>query len=136
MTDRPRDNAGRFQRTSGDFRRQLARFNKVADAKLLNVFLLSVKEVQRSVVEGSAITGAPGQPVDTGNLRASWIDEFRGPLVWQLTTNVVYAPFIEDGANSRGPFTLRSEVGGFHSVKLTAAAWDRIVASAVATVGE
>lgn len=134
--ERPRDSAGRFQRTSGDFRRQLARFNRIVDQKLLNVFLLCTQEIKRSVVEGSPLTGAPGQPVDTGNLRASWIDEFRGPLVWQLTTSVVYAPFIEAGANDRGPFTLQSQVGGFHSVKLTAAGWDRIVAYAVATVGE
>jgi hypothetical protein len=95
----------------------------------------STEEVQRSVVLGSAITGAPGQPVDTGNLKASWIGEFESATAWALTTKTEYAPFIENGENAYGPFTLRSEVGGFHSVKLTRAGWGRIVDAANTAVG-
>jgi hypothetical protein len=100
-----------------------------------------------SIVEGSPVTGAPGQPVDIGYLKGSWQNIVEGPLTRQIVTNVAYAPAIEDdartafnpagavpdpewrkahqrgGTNRKGP----SQVGGHHSVKLTRAAWQRIV---------
>lgn len=84
-----------------------------------------------SVVDGSSVTGAPGQPVDTGNLRASWQLTFPSPLLARLVSSATYAEAIENGVGPHGPMILRSEVGGFHSVKMTRSAFpkltDRIV---------
>lgn len=76
-------------------------------------------EAQRSIVEGSELTGAPGQPVDTGNLKSSWTRWYDSPTRQTIGTNVEYAPNIEDGVGPHGPLTLRSTVGGFHSVAHT-----------------
>lgn len=94
------------------------------------LFERATEEVQRSVVDGSEITGAPGQPVDTGNLKGSWIPQLLAPWSWQTTTGVEYAEPIEEGIGPHGPLTLRSAVGGFHSVRLTRAGWGRIVEAA------
>jgi len=92
-----------------------------------DTFIASVQEVQKSIVEGSQITTAPGQPVDTGQLKGSWVPEFISDTVWRTTTNVVYAPGIEDQVGPHGAITLRSARGGFHSVRLTRTGWPRIV---------
>lgn len=89
------------------------------------LFRRVVAHVGRSIMYGSNVTGAPGQPVDTGALLASWRkggDEEAQIVRW--FTELYYAPIIED--NWRGA-TLRSSVGGFHSVKLTRIAFYRIV---------
>ena len=69
---------------SGD----LDAFARKADRRAKDIFVASTVEVRRSVVEGSRITGAPGQPVDTGALRASWIDNFTSKTAWQIATNL------------------------------------------------
>jgi len=84
-------------------------------------------ELRRSVVRGSGLTGSPGQPVQTGNLAGSWNLTFPEVLLSELLTNVVYAPPIEEGMGKGGKLTLRSQVGGFHSVKLTRAGFPNIV---------
>lgn len=76
-------------------------------------------EAQRSIVEGSELTGAPGQPVQTGNLKTSYTRWYDSPTKQTIGTNVVYAPDIEDGVGPRGPLTLRSTVGGFRSIAHT-----------------
>ena len=91
-------------------------------------------EALRSIQEGSELTGAPGQPVDTGALRASWQLIPRADSL-TIGTNVVYAEAIEDGIGKYGPLVLRSQVGGFHSVAQTVANMDRIVAAVVDRVG-
>lgn len=90
-------------------------------------FLDVCGEALRSVQEGSELTGAPGQPVDTGALRASWQLAFPDPDTAIIGTNLVYAAPIEEGVGKYGPLTLRSQVGGWHSVKLTVANIGRIV---------
>lgn len=88
------------------------------------LFTNVVSAVETSIKAGSPVTGAPGQPVDTGNLIGSWTTQFEGPRQALVSTNVDYAPSIED--NERGA-TLRSEVGGFHSVRLTRAGFEKLV---------
>lgn len=90
-------------------------------------FLDVCAESERSIVEGSELTGAPGQPVDEGTLKASWQIAFPDEDTATIGTNVVYAEPIEDGVGKYGPLTLRSQVGGWHSVKLTVAGFSRIV---------
>jgi hypothetical protein len=85
-------------------------------------------EAMRSIVEGSELTGSPGQPVDTGVLRASWQLRFESPTVALLSTNLVYAPYNEDGVTEDGtPYRQLSPVGGRHSVKHTIAGMPNII---------
>lgn len=113
-------------------------FGEKVEKRLNAVFVGSVDAVHGSVVEGSSVTGAPGQPVDTEYLKGSWQETFPEPLVGQTATNAEYAESIEHGQQAPyttaagtqvtpGPMTLRSSVGGFHSVKLTRAGWQDIV---------
>jgi hypothetical protein len=92
-------------------------------------------KVHESVVEGHPATGAPGQPVDTSNLKTSWTLAI-APQEATISTNVDYAPAIEDGVGPHGPLTLRSPVGGFHSVKLTVAGASALQREALAEVGD
>ena len=109
------------------FSDQLAAFEETLRQRQRDVFLGTAEGLQESVVEGSAVTGSPGQPVQSGNLKGSWIESFSGEWQWQTATNTVYAPAIEEGEGPYGPMTLRSEVGGFHSVKLTRAGFGDLV---------
>jgi hypothetical protein len=116
---------------SGDLRAFAAK----VEARQKDVFVGCVNTVRNSVVDGSAITGAPGQPVDTGYLKGSWRQEY--PEQWVgsvLSYDAAYAEAIEEGQGKYGPMTLRSEVGGFHSVKQTRAGWQNIVDSVVQEV--
>ena len=98
------------------------------------VFVDMVAALKASIVEGSALTGAPGQPVYSGNLANSW-QEVVAPDLKSAVIGVgaergahTYAEAIEDGVGRYGPLTLRSNVGGFHSVKLTVANADALLA--------
>lgn len=102
-----------------------------------SVFTGIVEEATRSVVDGSEITGSEGQPVQTGALKASWQTVYESPSSAIIGTNVVYAPSIEDGvsyAHGGRPLTLRSEVGGFFSVRKTVAGIGAIKDAVVARV--
>lgn len=108
--------------------------------------------------EGGRLTGAPGQPVDTGNLRASWQRSFPKPLYSEIIAtgktpdgkDVGYAKAIEEGVvqtHTRGPYTrsdgtpvrehtvrgwtIRYRSGGPHSVKLTKNNFDKILRKAI-----
>jgi len=119
------------------------------EAVTKNVLVDVAVAVKGSIVDGSVITGAPGQPVDTGALRASWILSYPSATMAEISTNLVYAPIIEDGVRSlrgkRGDagvskggstlaLTLRSQVGGWHSVRYTVAGFQRLVEAVVAKV--
>lgn len=106
------------------------------------VHLNSVSAAQASITDGSPVTGAPGQPVDTGNLRASFTTQHESEWVSMIVTNVEYAPAIEEGRQqpyrtAKGtqvtpqPIQFRSAVGGAHSVALTQAGWGRLVEQVV-----
>jgi hypothetical protein len=106
-------------------------------AMLSDLFTMCAQEAHRSVQEGSEITGAPGQPVDTGALRSSVQLVFESKDRAVIGTNLDYALSIEDGlsyAHGGTPMTLRSEVGGFHSFKLTEAGMPKIVTTVAAQV--
>ena len=95
-----------------------------------------VREVHRSVQSGSELTNSPGQPVDTGKLRQSiqtmWESVYSAIVgVWDPEVKG-YAAGIENQIGPHGPLKLRSKVGGFHSFKRTASAFDRLVAAVLA----
>lgn len=134
------------------FATDLAAFTAKLKARNQLVFFNTANAVKHSITEGSATTGAPGQPVDTGTLKASWHLSFESPAVAQISTNIAYAPVIEDnarssynpagqqptypdapagGTNRKGPST----VGGHHSVRYTIAGFERLVAVEVRRAG-
>lgn len=110
--------------STDSFGAELTTFLLKVKARAPAVFVNTVAAIQDSIQHGSAATGSPGQPVDTGNLLGSWRTDFESSTVATISTNVEYAPTIED--NTRGA-KLRSQVGGFHSVALTRAGFQRVV---------
>ena len=101
----------------------MARIKVGIKAASQEVLVAVVQKAHESITEGSPITGAPGQP--------SWIAAFPEAMVGEITTNIVYAPPIEEGVGRYGPLTLRSQVGGFHSVQMTVAGIQQLVDAAV-----
>ena len=90
-------------------------------------------EAKSSIVEGSALTGSPGQPVDTGALKASWQTEFPDANTAIISTSLVYAPMNETGVRpDGGAYKQKSAQGGRWSCALTIAGIQNIV-DAVAT---
>ena len=133
------------------FERDLNRFSLKLDNRVKAVFLGTAAKIHESITVGSATTGAPGQPVDTGFLRNSWT-LVQTPTSAEIATNVAYAPVIEHNVrtaynpsgvkapprvnpngSSRRP--VKSTVGGHHSVKLTVAAADRLQAETLRELG-
>lgn len=110
-------------------------WTRKVDARSQAFFTGVVDKTHESIQLGSVITGSPGQPVRRGTLRNSWIKSFASPTLAEITTNLVYAPDIEDGMRNGKPLVLRSQVGGFHSVALTRAGFDRIVAAQYEEMG-
>jgi hypothetical protein len=106
------------------FRADMAKHLAKVRAREAALYEACIQHAFRSITVGSPITGAPGQPVDTSALLNSWRLERHAGRTALMFSPLVYAPIIED--NRRGA-TLRSKVGGFHSVKLTRLAWKRIV---------
>lgn len=119
------------------FRDDMQRFQAKVQANAKSIFVNVASHAHESIVNGSSVTGAPGQPVDTSALRNSWQLTFPSAGEAHISTNLVYAPYIEDGVvtartgqvtgHTKQRLTLRSQVGGFHSVKLTVAGLPRIV---------
>ena len=115
------------------FASDLAAFRAKVEARQQAVFVNTAVAVKDSITVGSPVTGAPGQPVDTGNLLGSWQLAFLAQDVAEISTAVEYAPAVEEGVGPHGPMTLRSAVGGFHSVALTRAGFDLLVNDVVRT---
>lgn len=99
---------------------------KVQKAQVVNNI---VRHIYQSIVYGSPVTSAPGQPVKTGNLRDAWVILLTsfGQRVQCDMVKAPYAKIIEDGIRAGRQLVLRSKVGGFHSVKLTVAGYELIV---------
>lgn len=107
------------------FTSDLDRFARKVEGRTRRIAQISREEVQRSIVEGSELTSAPGQPVQFGTLKGSWVPRFINPYLWEISTPLLYAPFIEEGF-----YKQRSPVGGPHNIKLTRGGWQRIVSFA------
>lgn len=113
------------------------RFSVKVESRVPEVLVGVAQGCHESIVNGSPLTGAPGQPVDTGALKNSWQLVFEPDMSGAtIGTNVVYAPAIEAGVGKYGPLTLRSATGGFHSVELTVANADRILQDVLAQVAK
>lgn len=98
----------------------------------------SVNLAAESIVNGSAITGAPGQPVEEDVLRKSWVTDKLSPTHATVTTDNPYAESNEDGIArpGMGPYRLLSPTGGRWSISKTVAGWGRIVDAAIAKQGQ
>jgi len=106
------------------FTADMDRIVRKARAAEVQLFNNCLAHAQRSILVGSPVTSAPGQPVDTGRLITSWSERRYGRQSAELVSSAPYAEVIEN--NKRGA-NLRSKVGGFHSIKLTRLGWGRIV---------
>lgn len=82
-------------------------------------------EVFRSIVDGSEVTGAPGQPVRSGRLKASWQQERTGDES-VAASDSPYARAVEENVGD-----VHYENGGPHSVELTVVGFPRIVQEVV-----
>lgn len=122
------------------------RFTLKLKSRIADVVTDAALEVQNSIKFGSALTGAPGQPVGQypqgsgkvgGNLRESFHLTREDKYHATVATKVVYAKGIEEGISGATgrPITIRSTVGGIGSIKMVRAAWQRIVDQAVRRQG-
>ena len=119
------------------FRDDIREFSRSVETDSALLFLAICTAVLASIQFGSPITGAFGQPVDTGALRASWQLVFVSKSEALIATDKAYALSIELGivtarsgqvtGHTGQRLTLRSRVGGFHSVQKTADAFDALV---------
>lgn len=100
----------------------LREFQEKIEVLPVAVFERCVGAVYGSVVDGSKITGSPGQPVLTGFLKGDWRITELGPLHAFVYTTSPYALKVEHAAQK-----LVSKVGGHHSVKKTRSGWQRLV---------
>lgn len=122
-------------------------FNNQLDRWSSDLFEAIGRMASESIVEGSPLTGAPGQPVDTGVLKASWTRTYLDANTQLIASggqasayNYIIENGIADVASRSGNvtghtqvrLTLRSPVGGFHSVALTIASFPQLVAAAQA----
>jgi hypothetical protein len=107
----------------------LTKFSKEYNRRIMAIFHRTVQLVYESVVLGSPVTGAPGQPVDTGALRASWAIRWLSPTQAQISTGIDYAIHVE--LNERN-VTFR--VGGAHSLSKTRANFDKLYEQATREV--
>lgn len=116
----------------------MRRIGRNAQRDYHDVFTRTVDLAHDSIQNGSPLTGAPGQQVDQGTLRASWQKWYPSSTEAMIATDRPYAQQEEDGisyAHGGKPIVQRSQVGGPHSRKLTVAGMQRIVDQATAEVG-
>jgi hypothetical protein len=109
------------------FASQLQAFAEKAKQREREVFTRSVEAVAQSVVFGSEITGAPGQPEDLRE--GAWTTTYEGEQAAVISTDDPSARSVEDGISHLhgGPITLNSPLGGFHSLLQTRLNFDKLV---------
>lgn len=98
------------------FETQLQQFVNILDERQQAVFAGVVDATYGSIVEGSPVTGAAGQPVDTGALRDSWKVTYERPGVAVIASDSPYARYVEHNTGN-----VRYANHGPHSVKQTRA---------------
>jgi hypothetical protein len=108
------------------FQASLMKFTRTLELREQAVFEGALELMYESIVHGSHLTGAPGQPVRTGQLRDSWKVEHLSPTVAKVTTSLGYAWPVEHNAWGEGEATVFRNHGP-HSVKRTRAGFARIV---------
>ena len=139
--------------TVQSFQVDLNRFSAKFAQQRKDVFTGCADAIKSSIKEGSATTGAPGQPTDTTDLRETWQIFPDGPTALVIATHAKYAVAVEEAfvqEHYRGPYVRedgtpvrRHHVRGHpmtfknhgpHSVKLTRVNFDRLLANVVAEV--
>lgn len=115
------------------FASDVAAFGEKALAREQRVFAGAVPAVKGSIVEGSPVTGAPGQPRVTGEMADSWQVVPESPTATLIVTAHPGAPAIEHGVRAGDPLDYHHG-GGPHSVALTRAGWVPLVADVVRQV--
>jgi hypothetical protein len=120
---------------------KLPEFAKTLERTEKEIFDGIVDLAYESVVNGSAITGSPGQPSDLRDADPAtgkdWYKEYDAPLSASIANNDKSARSVEDGISykhGRALTKLHSDVGGFHSVALTVLGYDKIAAEVVRRV--
>jgi hypothetical protein len=110
------------------FADQLARF-KAKTVENMGLVREGVDaEMFTSIVDGSPVTGAPGQPVKTHRLHDSWKQEV-SETETVTASDAPYARAVEENLGNKV-----YENGGPHSCALTAAGFPRIVEAKVREV--
>ena len=116
------------------FASDLPAFAQTVEQRSRDVFVDCTVELTRSMADGSELTGAPGQPVDTSAVKQDWANNgtFEGPWQWATGTNKDYGVVIEYdlpvGASGKKFSEVQvSEVGGTGSRAATVANWDKVV---------
>jgi hypothetical protein len=110
------------------FQNDLGRFSEKLQRRHRAWFVIASETTLIHIKEGSPVSGAPGQPVQTRHLYNNW-GPVRYVAAWvsEILTNVTYAKPIEEGVGPHGPLTLRSRVGGFHSLLRIRRNWQRVI---------
>lgn len=108
------------------FQASLMRFTRTLELREQAVFDGALELMFESIVHGSPLTGAPGQPVRTGQLRDSWEIVHLSPTVAKVVSRLGYAWPVEHNAWGDGEATVFRNHGP-HSVKRTRAGFARIV---------
>lgn len=132
--------------TGGDFSDALAYFADRLQGRTEAVLNIATELARESIVNGSALTGSPGQPELSGDLKRSWRVRSISPTVRSIETNSPYARVVEHDIRriipalglrgrrkKRGGTPVRGRTynnGGPHSVALTRVGFGRIVEEA------
>ena len=130
---------------AGNFSAQLGAFAEKTKRNLRTVFVNSASATKYSWTDGSQVTGSPGVPVVTGNLKGSIQLTFPSDGVAKIIATGIAPDGSEVGYARIIEFNLRgakipagpphgSTVGGPHARALTIAGFSRLVDAEVAKV--